>query len=300
MPGPSLGGAAVGGAFCTRTLSPRILSPSLWCRSAAAPAPAPRQLGSICSGASCVCSGLSPPCAEEETNEAGVCGWGWGGPHRTPAPGLSSQDQGREEGWEAGPVGTACWAGTPGAGQCRLWLSWTLSRAHVEGRGGRGGQPGPPSSFFCLWGHKVRAPALLAGWTPSSPKAGTSGSLLRERLTPPDCGPWGNGGTLRTPDSPSAALPRELVRRSRLRPLSLSWFPRWRSGRWGGGDGAGNRSGGRCSRRDPWQARLPRCGSVHCGSLRPQAAPPPTWGGSWVLFAAEATVPGSAPCANVC
>lgn len=103
LPGPSLGGAGVGGAFFTRLFSPRILSPSLWCRSAAAPAPVPRQLGIICPGASRVCSGLSPPCTEEETNEARVRGWGWSHPHRTPAPGLSSQDQGREEGWEVGP-----------------------------------------------------------------------------------------------------------------------------------------------------------------------------------------------------
>lgn len=183
---------------------------------------------------------------------------------------------------------------TPGAVQCRLWPSW----AHMEGRDSRRAA----RAFLFLF---LSLGAQGQGSSPPGQpgaKAGTPGSLPCQRPTPPDCGPGRAVARLGPPDCPIAALPRELCH---LEHVTSSPFTGFLVGQVEGRMleelEVGSTAACGCSWPGPLAGMA--AGARLCPPWVPEtaAAPPPPWGGSKVLFAAEATVPGAAPALrNVC
>lgn len=145
----------------------QALSPPFCPHTPRCPLPAPRAATGVTGpGVSCVCWSvwwllpLSPPGSRKTALMGGRVQGGVQRP-APPAPGLSAQDQGRED-WEVGLSALGAWplwaqpceVGHLEAGQCWLWPSWASwggeqgfpSSASLSLAQGQGSSPPPPEA----------------------------------------------------------------------------------------------------------------------------------------------------------
>lgn len=218
-------------------------------------------------------------------------------PRPTPAPGLSAQDQGQEEGWEVGALGLGCQT-APG--------SFSGELSHGPGRGSAGGcLPGPGWRGRTAGGSQgcpLPSPVSLGSRSgaPSSPRpqAGTPGPLTPRRPAPASCRPgtgtgWGARSEPQARTDP--ALPRERCDGGLWLFPRLSGFPHLRDGRRAVGRAGGRKHTAAAPPPGPSADAADERGPLPCGAPRPLGAPAHHGLGSKVSFAARPTVPGAAP-----